>query len=202
MRPAEDGRSSSGIISIGSGLPISSAAVQPKTRSEAGFQIVTVRSAANAWVGTGDERTMAERISAEAPDDAPLEGERQDRDRGEGDHRQRRQARTEEDVGWTDEDRRGERGGRRDRGQDEDAGQGSAVQRWLDEADRDQRKDDRERCAAWAEQPDGDRLELEKTRRHEEGGRPPSTEGEKGRDQAWEDDDDDEVARARDQSGS
>ena len=60
MRSADEARSSSGTISSGMGRPISSSAVQPKMRSEAGFQIVTVRSSVNAWVASGDASTIAD----------------------------------------------------------------------------------------------------------------------------------------------
>ena len=53
-------RSSSGTISGGIGRPMSSSAVQPKMRSEAGFQMVTVRSSVNACVASGDASTIAD----------------------------------------------------------------------------------------------------------------------------------------------
>ncbi len=60
IRSADVARSSSGTIAIGIGWPISSSAVQPKMRSDAGFQMVTVRSSVNAWVASGDASTMAD----------------------------------------------------------------------------------------------------------------------------------------------
>jgi hypothetical protein len=42
------------------GRPMSSSAVQPKMRSEAGFQMVTVRSSVNACVASGDASTIAD----------------------------------------------------------------------------------------------------------------------------------------------
>ena len=60
MRSAAVARSSSGIIAGGIGRPMSSSAVQPKMRSEAGFQMVTVRSSVNACVASGDASTIAD----------------------------------------------------------------------------------------------------------------------------------------------
>ena len=62
IRSREPSRSSSGIIASGSGRPMSSSAVQPNVRSEAGFQTRTLQSRSNAWVATGDDIRIADRI--------------------------------------------------------------------------------------------------------------------------------------------
>ena len=56
---APDARSSGGVNASGSSDPTTSSLDQPKTRSEAGFQRTTRPSVSNAWVGTGEARTIA-----------------------------------------------------------------------------------------------------------------------------------------------
>jgi hypothetical protein len=128
IRACDGIRSSGGVIASGIGRPTTSSADQPKIRSLAGFQIVTFRSRSNAWVATGDERTIADRISEVRSSSAsarsragdlalrqgergeelavgpPLEGEAEDDDRGKAGDRDDDRHVAEERASRSDDD--------------------------------------------------------------------------------------------------
>ena len=94
----------------------------------------------------------------------------------------------EELVGGADEHRRGDAGGRRETGGQERADHLAAAELGLDEADADDRQDDRERQADAHEAAGEDRLDVQAERGHAQERRPGAADEDEGADDGRHDD--------------